>query len=53
MLKPLGRNGQSAQADGANFEQRAQHVKPYPLVVLILSKYALKTAVTSENHLNH
>ena len=31
MLKPLGRNGQTARADCANFEQRAQHVKPYPL----------------------
>ena len=31
MLKPLGRNGQSARADCANFEQHAQHVKPYPL----------------------
>ena len=31
MMKPLGRNGPSARADCAIFDQRDQHVKPYPL----------------------
>ena len=31
MMKPLGRNGQSARADLVKFGQRVQPVKPYPL----------------------